>query len=236
MTQSTDMISAVDVCKDYRKGRLRVPALRGLSLRVGRGEFVALMGPSGSGKSTLLNLIGGLDCADAGQLRVDGVALRDLDDARRTAWRARHVGLVFQRHHLVTVLDAAQNVALPLMLRKMPRAERAARVADALQLVGLSQRARHLPSELSGGQEQRVAIARALVADAPLLLCDEPTGNLDAEAGAEVLAILRSLCDDFGKTIVLVTHDIGAAAIADRIVCLRDGELLPGPAAVVAAT
>lgn len=218
-------ITASGLFKSYRKGRLEVPVLRGVSLNVAHGEFVALMGASGSGKSTLLNVIAGLAVSDSGSLCVNDAELGSLSDAQRTRWRARNVGLVFQRYHLIDVLTAEQNVEVPLLLRSMTRQERHSRVAHALDVVGMGHRSTHLPGELSGGQEQRISIARALVADAPLLLCDEPTGNLDSEAGSEILHILQSLSNDFGKTIVMVTHNAEAADYAGRTVVLDSGVL-----------
>lgn len=225
MKNSQPYIVAEAIFKSYRKGRIEVPVLRGASLAVEQGQFLALMGPSGSGKSTLLNLIGALAVCDKGSLRINGVELGTMSAPQRTAWRAQNVGLVFQRYHLIDVLSAEQNVEIPLLLRNMTKGERRDRVRHALDLVGMGERAQHLPGELSGGQEQRIAIARALVADAPLLLCDEPTGNLDAETGDDVLGILQSLSRDFGKTIIMVTHNIAAAAIADEMLCVEKGVL-----------
>jgi putative ABC transport system ATP-binding protein len=228
-------IVAEAIFKSYRKGRIEVPVLRGASLEVEKGQFLALMGPSGSGKSTFLNLIGALALSDKGSLRVNGVELSTMSDSQRTVWRAQNVGLVFQRYHLIDVLSAEQNVEIPLLLRSMTKGERRDRVRHALDLVGMGERAKHLPSELSGGQEQRIAIARALVADAPLLLCDEPTGNLDTEAGDDVLCILQSLSRDFGKTVIMVTHNVAAAAIADQMLCVEKGVLQTPPMNFVAA-
>ena len=224
------MIALDQVSKSYRKGKLRIEALKAVTFTIAPREFVALMGPSGSGKSTLLNLIGALDRADAGLVRVDGEEIGSLGERARTAWRGRHVGFIFQRHHLIPVLTAAQNVELPLLLHKMAAAERRRRVDNVLNLVGLGQRASHLPRELSGGQEQRVSIARALVSDPELILCDEPTGNLDSESGTAILNMLAALNTQFHKTILIVTHSEEAAAAADRVIHLRDG-MISEPAA-----
>lgn len=227
MKKAEPYIIAREIFKSYRKGRIEVPVLRGASLVVEQGLFLALMGPSGSGKSTFVNLIGALALGDKGSLKVNGVELSTMSDAQRTQWRAHNVGLIFQRYHLIDVLSAEQNVEIPLLLHSMTKGERRDRVRHALELVGMADRAKHLPSELSGGQEQRIAIARALVADAPLLLCDEPTGNLDAEAGDDVLGILQSLSREFGKTIIMVTHNAAAAAIADKTLYMQKGILQP---------
>jgi putative ABC transport system ATP-binding protein len=209
------------VTKSYGTASQRVAVLEDVSLRCAQGDFLALMGPSGSGKTTLLNIIAGLDTVDKGEVRVFGKNLEKLSDAQRTAWRARNVGFVFQFYNLLPTLRADQNVEVPLMLMKMSAADRARRVAAALELVGLSNRARHRPPQLSGGQLQRVAIARAIVADANLMICDEPTGDLDRRASEEVLSLLQMLCREHGKTILLVTHDPFAAAYASRTVLLE---------------
>lgn len=213
------------VSKAYRKRNIDVPALDGLNVTIERGEFVALMGPSGSGKTTLLNLIGGLDSPDNGAVRVGDTDLHTLTERQLTAWRSRHVGFIFQMYHLLPVLTAAQNVELPLSLFRMKPAERRQRVEVALSVVGLVDRADHKPSQLSGGQEQRVAIARAIVTDPELLLADEPTGDLDADSAHQVLQLLERLRAEFGKTIIMVTHDHKAATHASRIVRLEKGAL-----------
>ncbi len=214
-------ISVTSISKSYRTGPQRVQVLESLSMRCAQGEFLALMGPSGSGKTTLLNIIGGLDRADRGEVNVFGTRLDRLSEAQLTAWRARSVGFVFQFYNLLPTLRADQNVEVPLMLTRMRGAERARRVATALQLVGLSDRVAHRPPQLSGGQLQRVAIARAIVADANLMICDEPTGDLDRKATVEILELLRLLCSQHGKTILLVTHDPFAAGYADRTLLLE---------------
>jgi len=213
--------------KIYRKGRTTVTPLEELDLEVARGEFLALMGPSGSGKTTLLNLIAGIDQPSGGELWVGDRDLARLSRGQLTAWRAKHCGYIFQLYHLVPILSAFENVELPLLLDPgLSRARRQEKVRLALELVGLSDRASHRPAELSGGQEQRVAIARAIVADPGLLVADEPTGDLDREAGDQILGLLRELSSQHGKTIVLVTHDIRAAAAADRVLHLEKGRLV----------
>ena len=212
--------------KVYRRGAEFVPVLSGLDLDVERGDFVALMGPSGSGKSTLLNLIGGLDHVSEGSITVDGVRIDTLSDAELARWRARNVGFIFQTYNLLPVLSAERNVELPLLLTDLPAAERLRRARYALSLVGLGDRLRHKPGELSGGQEQRVGIARAIVTDPVLLLCDEPTGDLDRRAGDAVLDLFESLNRDAGKTILMVTHDPRAAQRARRTVHLDKGVLV----------
>jgi putative ABC transport system ATP-binding protein len=214
-----------DLVKEYHRGAESVRVLDGLSLQIAKGDFVALMGPSGSGKSTLLNLIGGLDRPTSGLLEVEGLRVDQLTEASLTRWRADHVGFVFQMYNLLPVLTAERNVELPLLLTRLGREQRMKRVAAALQLVGLSHRARHRPRELSGGQEQRVGIARAIVTDPTLLLCDEPTGDLDRKSGDEILTLLEALNDEYGKTIIMVTHDPHAAERAHRIVHLDKGML-----------
>lgn len=214
-----------NVVKAYRKDRLEIPVLQGLSLRINAGEFVALMGPSGSGKSTLLHLIGGLDTPTGGSVRVGEAQLERMREAELTAWRSRHVGFIFQMYHLVPVLTAAQNVELPLLLFRLGSAERRRRVQTALTIVGLGDRMDHRPNQLSGGQEQRVAIARAIVTDPDVILADEPTGDLDAKTSQEILNLLNLLNSDFSKTIVMVTHDPRAATHAQRILHLEKGVL-----------
>lgn len=214
-----------ELVKEYRRGAEVVRVLDGLSLEIEAGDFVALMGPSGSGKSTLLNLIGGLDRPTSGTLEVDGLRVDRLGGGALARWRADHVGFVFQMYNLLPVLSAERNVELPLLLKDLTREQRNRRVAAALKLVGLSDRARHRPRELSGGQEQRVGIARAIVTDPTLLLCDEPTGDLDRKSGDEILDLLQALNREYGKTIIMVTHDPHAAERAHRTVHLDKGLL-----------
>jgi len=218
-------IQLVDVHKVYYKDRIEIPVLHGLNLRITAGEFVVLMGPSGSGKSTLLHLIGGLDSPTAGTIRVGEAQLERMRERELTAWRSRHVGFIFQMYHLVPVLTAAQNVELPLLLFRMSAGERRERVATALSIVGLADRTDHRPNQLSGGQEQRVAIARAIVTDPAVILADEPTGDLDAKTSEEILNLLNLLNSDFGKTILMVTHDPRAAAHGKRRLHLDKGSL-----------
>ena len=217
------------VSKLYQRGRETVAVLQDLDLTIAAGDFVALMGPSGSGKTTLLNLLGGIDRATAGEIEVAGKRLDAMSERELASWRARNVGFVFQMYHLLPVLSAERNVELPLLLTGLSAAERRKRSAAALKLVGLSDRAKHRPSELSGGQEQRVGIARAIVADPALLLCDEPTGDLDRKSGDEILDLLQALNRDFGKTIVMVTHDPHAAARATRTLYVDKGALVTAP-------
>ena len=212
--------------KTFSRGGEKIDVLQGLDLDVARGEFLALMGPSGSGKSTLLNLIGGLDRPSAGSIEVGGERIDGLSDAKLTAWRARHVGFVFQMYNLLPALTAERNVELPLLLTSLAGARRKQQVATALALVGLTDRARHYPRQLSGGQEQRVGIARAIVTDPTLLLCDEPTGDLDRRSGDEILNLLQALNREHGKTILMVTHDPHAAERATRTLHLDKGVLV----------
>jgi putative ABC transport system ATP-binding protein len=218
-------IELISVRKIYRKGRIDIPALDGLDLRIDAGEFVGIMGPSGSGKSTLLHLVGGLDGPTSGSVHVGDAQLERMSERELTEWRSRHVGFIFQMYHLVPVLTAAQNVELPLLLFKMHGDERRRRVETALQVVGLTDRADHRPNQLSGGQEQRVAIARAVVTDPDVILADEPTGDLDAKTSQEILQLLSLLNSEFGKTIVMVTHDPRAVAYAHRVLHLDKGVL-----------
>jgi putative ABC transport system ATP-binding protein len=220
-----------DLVKEYRRGAEVVRVLDGLSLEIEAGDFVALMGPSGSGKSTLLNLIGGIDRPTSGELEVDGLRVDRLGDAALARWRADHVGFVFQMYNLLPVLTAERNVELPLLLTSLGAAQRRRHVATALAVVGLTDRAKHYPRQLSGGQEQRVGIARALVTDPTLLLCDEPTGDLDRKSGDEVLDLLQGLNREHGKTIVMVTHDPHAARRAKRVLYLDKGVLVQEPVA-----
>ncbi len=213
------------VHKTFARGGEKIDVLQGLDLEVGHGEFLALMGPSGSGKSTLLNLIGGLDRPSAGSIEVGGLRIDQLPDSKLTAWRARHIGFVFQMYNLLPALSAERNVELPLLLTALSGARRKQQVAMAMSLVGLSDRMQHYPRQLSGGQEQRVGIARAIVTDPTLLLCDEPTGDLDRRSGDEILDLLAALHREQGKTIVMVTHDPHAAQRASRLVHLDKGVL-----------
>jgi putative ABC transport system ATP-binding protein len=212
--------------KTYRRGGEEIHVLQGLNLDVERGEFVAFMGPSGSGKTTLLNLVGGLDVPSEGTVTVGGDEITHMSRRKLTAWRARHVGFVFQAYNLIPVLTAFQNVALPLLLTSLGRAERKQHVEAALRIVGLEERMHHFPRQLSGGQEQRVAIARAIVADPTFLLCDEPTGDLDRKSAEEILDILSALVSDHEKTILMVTHDPKAADRASALLHLDKGVLV----------
>lgn len=221
----TALVSVNNVSKGYSRGKQRVEVLSGINLVVTQGEFVALMGPSGSGKTTLLNLIGGLDGPDAGQVIVAGEDIGKLSSGKLTKWRSRHVGFIFQFYNLLPVLTAESNVEVPLLLTKLSSKQRKRNVQAALELVGLADRAKHKPNELSGGQQQRVAIARALVSDPTLLVCDEPTGDLDRESSEAVLDLLQLLNRDHGKTIVMVTHDPRAAERASRVLHVDKGEL-----------
>ena len=213
------------LAKDYKRGVETVHVLQRLDLDIRQGEFLALMGPSGSGKSTLLNLIGGLDRPSSGEIEVGGMRIDRLSDGALGNWRANHVGFIFQMYNLLPTLSAERNVELPLLLTRLPRAERRKRTEAALRLVGLSDRAKHKPRELSGGQEQRVGIARAIVSDPTLLLCDEPTGDLDRKSGDEILDLLQALNEQHGKTIIMVTHDPHAAARATHTLHLTKGQL-----------
>jgi putative ABC transport system ATP-binding protein len=218
------------LAKGYRRGGQDVPVLFDISLDIPAGDFIALMGPSGSGKSTLLNLIAGIDKPDAGTLLVDGEDITRLGETELADWRASHVGFIFQFYNLLPVLDAFENVELPLLLTSLSRRERRRRVDMALSLVGLSDRSDHHPNELSGGQQQRVAIARALIADPAIIVADEPTGDLDRRSAAEILGLLRRLNEEMGKTIIMVTHDWHAVESARHVVHLEKGELVDAPA------
>jgi putative ABC transport system ATP-binding protein len=219
------LIEIRGVTKTYRRGSERIEVLHGVDLDIPQGEFLALMGPSGSGKTTLLNLIGGLDTPTGGQIVIGGQRIDQLSSRELARWRAAHVGFVFQFYNLMPVLSAQRNVELPLLLTSLSAAERRRRATIALTLVGLADRARHKPRELSGGQEQRVAIARAIVSDPTLLICDEPTGDLDRGTAAEILTLLQMLNREHGKTVVMVTHDPKAAEYASRRLLLDKGTL-----------
>jgi putative ABC transport system ATP-binding protein len=223
---SDSLVSIRDLRKIYHRGGERIDVLQGVNLQIPPGDFLALMGPSGSGKTTLLNLMGGLDTPSEGSIEVGGDRIDNMSGGRLSAWRARHIGFVFQLYNLLPVLTAARNVELPLLLTKLGKADRRKRVQVALSVVGLAERADHYPRQLSGGQEQRVGIARAIVTDPTLLLCDEPTGDLDRKSGDEILDLLQALNRDHGKTIVMVTHDPHAAARAKRTLHLEKGQLV----------
>jgi len=224
-TNSGPLVQVERVEKVFHRGSEDIHVLTDLNLQVPAGEFLALMGPSGSGKTTLLNLIGGLDRPTNGAVAVAGERLEQLPDRALAAWRARHVGFVFQLYNLMPVLTAERNVELPLLLTHLSRAERQKHVETALAMVGLSHRAKHYPRTLSGGEQQRVGIARGIVTDPTLLLCDEPTGDLDRRAGDEILSLLQALNREHGKTIIMVTHDPHASARASRTVYLNKGQL-----------
>jgi len=219
------LVRVQDVEKTFRRGSEEIRVLSGLSLTVPKGEFLALMGPSGSGKSTLLNLIGGLDRPTGGSVAVGGQRIDQLSDRALAAWRAEHVGLVFQFYNLLPVLAADRNVELPLLLTPLSKAERKRHVATALQLAGVAHRSRHYPRTLSGGEQQRVGLACAIVTDPTLLLCDEPTGDLDRKSGDEILSLLQALNREHGKTVIMVTHDPHASARASRTLYLEKGQL-----------
>jgi len=225
------LVRVADVTKTFRRGSEEIHVLSGLDLEVKRGEFLALMGPSGSGKSTLLNLIGGLDRPTHGSVQIGDDHVNRLSDRQLAAWRARHVGFIFQFYNLLPVLTAERNVELPLLLTHLSKAQRKEHVALALKIVGLSHRTGHYPRTLSGGEQQRVGIARAIVTDPTLLLCDEPTGDLDRKSGDEILGLLQALNQEHGKTIIMVTHDPHASARASRTVHLDKGQLSNEPEA-----
>ena len=219
------LVQVRNVHKDFTRGSERIEVLKGVNLEIPKGDFLALMGPSGSGKTTLLNLMGGLDAPTGGDVEVAGVRINTLNGSRLSRWRSEHIGFVFQLYNLLPVLTAEKNVELPLLLTRLSKADRRTRVSIALKVVGLADRAQHYPRQLSGGQEQRVGIARAIVTDPTLLLCDEPTGDLDRKAGDEVLDLLQALNREHGKTIVMVTHDPHAAQRARRTLHLDKGIL-----------
>ena len=224
------LVRIKDVHKYFTRGSERIDVLKGVNLDIPQGDFLALMGPSGSGKTTLLNLIGGLDAPTGGAVEVGGVTINGLGGGQLSRWRSQHIGFVFQLYNLLPVLTAERNVELPLLLTRLSKAERRKRVAIALKVVGLAERSKHFPRQLSGGQEQRVGIARAIVTDPTLLLCDEPTGDLDRKAGDEILDLLQALNREHKKTIVMVTHDPRAAERAARTLHLEKGSLMEGAA------
>jgi putative ABC transport system ATP-binding protein len=223
---SDTLVEIKNLAKSYTRGDQDVPVLRDITLNVDRGDFISLMGPSGSGKSTLLNLIAGIDKPTGGILRIDGEDISKLSEGELADWRASNIGFIFQFYNLMPVLTAYENVELPLLLTNLSRSERRERIEMTLNMVGLSDRMDHYPNELSGGQQQRVAIARAIVTDPTILVCDEPTGDLDKQSASDVLNMLKELNNTLGKTIIMVTHDAHAAEAARRIVHLEKGELL----------
>jgi len=229
------IVSIKNVIKRYTRGKQKVEVLHGIDLEVATGEFVALMGPSGSGKTTLLNLIGGLDRPDQGEVNVAGQRIDRLSSGQLAKWRARNIGFIFQFYNLLPVLSAERNVEVPLLLTNLSRSQRKKNVAAALAVVGLADRAKHKPAELSGGQQQRVAIARAIVADPTVLVCDEPTGDLDRETAEEILELLQILNRQHGKTIIMVTHDSRAADHASSRLYVDKGRLTSGEAQHAAA-
>lgn len=225
MAANGNIVTIRNLSKIYQQGELNVTALDNVSLEIAAGEFLALMGPSGSGKSTLLHIIAGIDRPTNGECHVQGIDVAKLNESQLADWRNQNVGFVFQTFNLIPVLTAYENVELPLLLTRLSRTERRKQVEAALAIVGLSDRTRHLPKQLSGGQEQRVAIARALVTDPALIVADEPTGNLDSHSAHEVLEVLRALSREAGKTVIMVTHDPKAAAFGTRQIHLEKGEL-----------
>ena len=227
------MIELKDISKGYVRGGSRVSVLEEISFQIQRGDFLALMGPSGSGKSTLLNLIGGIDRPDEGSILVNSIDITKLSESELSKWRADNIGFIFQFYNLIPVLTALENVELPLQLTKLNGEERRKQALDAISQVGLSDRLTHRPGELSGGQQQRVAIARALVTKAPLIVADEPTGDLDRDAGSEILELLAETNREFGRTVVMVTHDPKAAARAKTVVHFEKGKLEVGGTSVI---
>src|SRR5881296_575989 len=222
----SSFIQVQELYKSYHRDRLEIPVLRNINLEISQGEFIAFMGPSGSGKTTLLNLIAGIDKPTSGKILIGGVDVGELNETELAVWRSRNVGFIFQFYNLIPVLTALENVELPLILTPLSKQERRGHAETALEVVGLADRLHHYPRQLSGGQEQRVAIARAIVADPTLILLDEPTGQLDAKSSQEVLALLRRLNAEFGKTIVIVTHDAHAAEQAKAVLHLEKGVLI----------
>jgi putative ABC transport system ATP-binding protein len=225
MSANGNIVTIRNLSKLYQQGEINVTALDNISLDIAAGEFLALMGPSGSGKSTLLHIIAGIDRPTSGECRVQDIDVAKLNESQLADWRNQNVGFVFQTFNLIPVLTAFENVELPLLLTRLSRAARRKQVETALEIVGLADRAKHLPKQLSGGQEQRVAIARALVTDPALVVADEPTGNLDSHSAQEVLGVLRTLSQEAGKTVIMVTHDPKAAAFGSRQIHLEKGEL-----------
>jgi putative ABC transport system ATP-binding protein len=225
-TEATAIVEASNVDKRYDTGKVQVHALQGVSFKVPRGEMVAIMGPSGSGKTTLLNCLSGLDAIDGGEVMIEGVTLGSMSDDERTDYRARRMGFVFQFYNLMPVLSAVENVELPLLVARVPAKRARAKALDALAMVGLAERAAHVPDELSGGQRQRVTIARALVNDPAIVWADEPTGDLDSENAEEIVALMRSLNRERGLTFLIVTHDIAVGRATDRIVRMVDGQIV----------
>jgi len=225
---SSSLIQVRGLDKTYKRGGEEIHVLQGLNLDVSQGEFVAFMGPSGSGKTTLLNLLGGLDVPSKGSISVAGDEITSMSRGKLTQWRARHVGFIFQMYNLIPVLTAAENVELPLLLTKLSKAQRRKHVETALGIVGLADRMNHYPRQLSGGQEQRVTIARAIVSDPAFLLCDEPTGDLDRKSADEIMAIIQRLVKEYGKTVLMVTHDPVVARQADTTLHLEKGVLVEG--------
>jgi putative ABC transport system ATP-binding protein len=223
---SSSLIQVRDLDKKYQRGSEEIHVLQGLNLDVQKGEFIAFMGPSGSGKTTLLNLLGGLDVPSKGTVTVDGDEITHMSRSRLTEWRARHVGFIFQMYNLIPVLTAYQNVELPLLLTKLSKRERKEHVKTALTVVGLADRLHHYPRQLSGGQEQRVAIARAIVSDPTFLLCDEPTGDLDRKSADHIMDLIQQLVKQYGKTVLMVTHDPVVAQRADTTLFLEKGALV----------
>jgi putative ABC transport system ATP-binding protein len=222
------LVEIRDLVKSYTRGDQKVPVLQNITLNIAEGDFISLMGPSGSGKSTLLNLIAGIDKPDSGILRIAGEDITKLSEGDLADWRASNIGFIFQFYNLMPVLTAYENVELPLQLTNLSRAQRRERVEMTLGMVGLSDRMTHYPNELSGGQQQRVAIARAIVTDPTILVCDEPTGDLDKQSASDVLGMLKTLNQEMKKTIIMVTHDGHAAEAARRMVHLEKGELIDG--------
>jgi putative ABC transport system ATP-binding protein len=225
-SDSSSLIKVRGLNKTYRRGGEQIQVLQGLNLDVDKGDFVAFMGPSGSGKTTLLNLLGGLDVPSAGSITVDGDEITHMSGSKLTQWRARHVGFIFQMYNLIPVLNAFQNVELPLLLTKLSKADRRKHIETALGVVGLTDRMKHYPRQLSGGQEQRVAIARAIVSDPTFLLCDEPTGDLDRKSADEIMELICRLVKEYGKTVLMVTHDPVVARRADITLHLEKGVLV----------
>ena len=223
---SENLFELNQVAKRFTKGKETISIFQDLDMQIKQGDFLAIMGPSGSGKTTLLNLLGGVDQPTEGQITFDGQRIDNLSESQLAKWRANNIGFIFQFYNLMPMLNAARNVELPLLLTNMSRSERKKQVSVALELVGLSDRANHMPSEMSGGQQQRVAIARAVVSDPKFLLCDEPTGDLDRQTADEILQTLQLLNEKFGKTIVMVTHDPSAAKFAKHTVHLNKGEFV----------